>query len=185
MRINLLPVWYRFRESLKKFRRIDLVAFAVSLDRDGVEFGFGDNSDLSVKVDAKMEFEFVKRLSKTRATWTLGPWSSRPAKNRLWSKWSVIKVLLIRVVTTRWRISLYTYSPVMTTSGDWTQIFGIFVVFEFLLFSDLILGLALLLFPPFTILFLMICIFIIRHTFKLSTLLSTFFSVTCSGLSRD
>ena len=33
-----------------------LVAFAVSLDRDGVEFGFGDNGDLSVEVDARIEF---------------------------------------------------------------------------------------------------------------------------------
>ena len=56
MRIHSLPVRYRFRESLKKFRRIHLVAFAVSLDRDGVEFGFGDNGDLSVEVDARIEF---------------------------------------------------------------------------------------------------------------------------------
>ena len=56
VRIHLLPVRYRFRESLKKFRRIHLVAFAVSLDRDGVEFGFGDNGDLSVEVDARIEF---------------------------------------------------------------------------------------------------------------------------------
>ena len=32
-----------------------LVAFAVSLDGNGIKFGLGDNGDLSVEVDAKME----------------------------------------------------------------------------------------------------------------------------------
>ena len=31
-----------------------LVAFAVSLDRDGIKFGLGDNGDLSVEVDAEI-----------------------------------------------------------------------------------------------------------------------------------
>ena len=35
---------------------IDLIAFAVSLDRDGVKFGLGDNGDLGVEVDAKIYF---------------------------------------------------------------------------------------------------------------------------------
>ena len=30
-----------------------LVALAVSLDRDGIKFGLGDNGDLSVEVDAE------------------------------------------------------------------------------------------------------------------------------------
>ena len=53
MRIYLLPVGYRYRFSLK-FRCNHLIAFAVSFDRDGVEFGFGDDGDLSVEVDAKI-----------------------------------------------------------------------------------------------------------------------------------
>ena len=31
-----------------------LVALAVSLDRDGIKFGLGDNGNLSVEVDAEM-----------------------------------------------------------------------------------------------------------------------------------
>ena len=31
-----------------------LVALAVSLDRDGIKFGLGDNGDLSVEVDAEI-----------------------------------------------------------------------------------------------------------------------------------
>ena len=31
-----------------------LIAFAVSFDRDGVKFGFGDDGDLSVEVDAEI-----------------------------------------------------------------------------------------------------------------------------------
>ena len=34
-----------------------LVALAVSLDRDGIKFGLGDNGNLSVEVDAKIENE--------------------------------------------------------------------------------------------------------------------------------
>ena len=32
---------------------LNLVAFAVSLDRNGIKFGLGDNGNLSVEVDAK------------------------------------------------------------------------------------------------------------------------------------
>ena len=32
----------------------DLIAFAVSLDGDGVKFGLGDDGNLSVEVDAKI-----------------------------------------------------------------------------------------------------------------------------------
>ena len=53
VRIYLLPVGYRYRFSLK-FRCNHLIAFAVSFDRDGVEFGFGDDGDLSVEVDAEI-----------------------------------------------------------------------------------------------------------------------------------
>ena len=35
-----------------------LVALAVSLDRDGIKFGLGDNGNLSVEVDAKIENKF-------------------------------------------------------------------------------------------------------------------------------
>ena len=41
-----------YRKEIKE----GLVAFAVSLDRDGVKFGLGDNGNLGVEVDAKIEF---------------------------------------------------------------------------------------------------------------------------------
>ena len=33
-----------------------LVAFAISLDRDGIKFGLGDDGNLGMEVDAKMIF---------------------------------------------------------------------------------------------------------------------------------
>ena len=36
-----------------------LIALAVSLDRDGVKFGLGDNGDLSVEVDAEIKYYLV------------------------------------------------------------------------------------------------------------------------------
>ena len=32
---------------------MELIAFAISLDWDGVQFGLGDNGDLGVEVDAE------------------------------------------------------------------------------------------------------------------------------------
>ena len=70
-----------------------LVALAVSLDGNGIKFGLGDNGNLSVEVDAKIENEFGD------TSW--------------WQKFSLVT-------------KIKTYSPVITTSGDWTQIFAIF-----------------------------------------------------------
>ena len=50
---------FRIIESMKKSLKQwlistkYLVALAVSLDRDGIKFGLGDNGDLSVEVDAE------------------------------------------------------------------------------------------------------------------------------------
>ena len=43
-----------YRKEIKE----GLVAFAVSLDRDGVKFGLGDDGNLCVEVDAEIKFSF-------------------------------------------------------------------------------------------------------------------------------
>ena len=50
---TFIASWIQIRFSLK-FRFNHLIAFAVSFDRDGVKFGFGDDGDLSVEVDAEI-----------------------------------------------------------------------------------------------------------------------------------
>ena len=47
-----------------------LVALAVSLDRDGIKFGLGDNGNLSVEVDAKLRIRV--------------PWSGIPDPGLIW-----------------------------------------------------------------------------------------------------
>ena len=49
---SFINVARMYRKEIKE----GLVAFAVSLDRDGVKFGLGDNGNLGVEVDAKIEF---------------------------------------------------------------------------------------------------------------------------------
>ena len=46
-----------------------LVAFAVSLDGNGIKFGLGDNGDLSVEVDAEMEISLVTLSGDKRLHW--------------------------------------------------------------------------------------------------------------------
>ena len=65
-----------------------LVALAVSLDGNGIKFGLGDDSNLSVEVDAKIIYYSLKEIFRK-----------------------------LKIV--------FTYSPVITTSGDWTQILAI------------------------------------------------------------
>ena len=128
-----------------------LVAFAISLDRDGVKFGLGDDGDLSVEVDAKIKISF---------------WGNCQGNStKLFGLWEVD--LSIRVA--------YLLEYLLSGHDDFWGLntdFWHFSCFWVLTFSDLFLRFGLLLFPPFTIftiLFLLILIFIIRHTFKLST----------------
>ena len=58
-----------------------LVALAVSLDGNGIKFGLGDDSNLSVEVDAKIIYYSLKEIFRK-----------------------------LKIV--------FTYSPVITTSGD-------------------------------------------------------------------
>ena len=47
----------RFR-LIRMSRLLCLIALAIALDGDGIKFGLGDNGNLSVEVDAKIENKF-------------------------------------------------------------------------------------------------------------------------------
>ena len=93
---------------IRMSRLLCLIALAIALDGDGIKFGLGDDGNLSVEVDAKIKMlQFVWKFGHFRSKISnFGRKSARFGFN--------FKV---------------TYSPVITTSGDWTQIFAIFILF--------------------------------------------------------
>ena len=84
---------------IRMSRLLCLIALAIALDGDGIKFGLGDNGNLSVEVDAE---NFRLKLS---------------------------LVFLVHFFVKDGHFENFTYSPVITTSGDWTQIFAIFILF--------------------------------------------------------
>ena len=99
-RVHDCCFWWHQQNNWWHLKWWHLVALAVSLDGNGIKFGLGDNGNLSVEVDAKIENEFGDILLRQK----------------------------VSLVT-----KIKTYSPVITTSGDWTQILAI------LFFSNLII----------------------------------------------
>ena len=92
---------------IRMSRLLCLIALAIALDGDGIKFGLGDNGNLSVEVDAE---NFRLKLS------------------HFWKKCPFLRRKLSFFVESG-HFENFTYSPVITTSGDWTQIFAIFILF--------------------------------------------------------